>query len=229
MGIPNGSALGKIERRRAVDDVHSAIREAILSRRFPPGMRLNVDELAAQLGVSLTPVRSAIQLLAAEGMVDVHSRSGTYVATLSRRDLAETFDIRCALECLAAEKGAESLTEQQIANARRQLEILKRPVRGDAQRKAHEQANSELHQIVIDASGNRRLAEIYDSLQAHIAMGRLHRKDQSWHSRLAPEQQEHEEIVEAMQKRNPQALSKALRRHIMRAKEVLMESLPAGE
>ena len=113
--------LGKIERRRAVDDVHQAIREAILDRRFPAGMRLNVEELASQLGVSLTPIRSAIQLLAAEGLVDVHSRSGTFVATLTREDLEETFDIRCALECLAAEKAAARLTDEHIEQARKLL------------------------------------------------------------------------------------------------------------
>jgi DNA-binding GntR family transcriptional regulator len=229
MAKRHGVALGKIERRRAVDDVHTAIREAILSRQFPPGMRLNVEELAVQLGVSLTPVRSAIQLLAAEGMVDVHSRSGTYVATLSRRNLAETFDIRCALECLAAEKGAAALTGEQIANARRQLAILGKPIRSEVQRRAHEQANSDLHQIIIEASGNKRLADMYDSLRAHIAMGRLHREDQTWQSRIPQEQQEHEEIVDAMERRNPDALVKALRRHILRAKAVLLESLPAEE
>lgn len=229
METPNGAALGKIERRRAVDDVYAAIRDAILSRRFPPGMRLNVDELAAQLGVSLTPVRSAIQLLAAEGMVDVHSRSGTYVATLSRRDLAETFDIRRALECLAAEEGAAGLTNEQIENALRQLAILKRPIKSDAQRKAHEQANWDLHQIIIEASGNKRLADMYDSLQAHIVMGRLHRRDQTWETRIPQEQEEHEEIVAAMEKRDPQALATALRRHIMRSKAVLLESLPPEE
>lgn len=220
-------ALGKIERRRALDDVHTAIREAILSRRFPPGMRLNVEDLASQLGVSLTPVRSAIQLLSAEGLVDVHSRSGTYVATLSRRYLEETFDIRCALECLAAEKGAEALTDEQISHARRLLSILARAVRSEAQRKAHEQANRDLHQIVIEASGNKRLADMYESLQAHIATGRLHRQDQSWQSRLALEQQEHEEIVEAMEKRDSRALARALRLHILRAKNALIEALPA--
>src|SRR2546430_1079373 len=136
-------SLGKIERRRAVDDVHRAIREAILDRRFPPRMRLNVEELASQLGVSLTPVRSAIQLLAAEGLVDVHSRSGTFVATLTRRDLEETFDIRCALECLAAEKAVEHITDKEIERAHRLLATLLKPVRNDAQRKIHEQANSD--------------------------------------------------------------------------------------
>src|SRR5579862_5634135 len=129
MGNSDGIALGRIERRRAVDDVHQAIREAILDRRFPPQMRLNVEELASQLGVSLTPVRSAIQLLAAEGLVDVHSRSGTFVATLTRRDLEEIFDIRCALECLAAETALQHITEKEIERARKLLAILLKPVR----------------------------------------------------------------------------------------------------
>jgi DNA-binding GntR family transcriptional regulator len=220
-------SLGKIERRRAVDDVHQAIREAILDRRFPPRMRLNVEELASQLGVSLTPVRSAIQLLAAEGLVDVHSRSGSFVATLSRRDLEETFDIRCALECLAAEKAV--FTDKDVERARKLLAILAKPVKNDSQRKQHEQSNSELHEIIIRASGNQRLADMYDSLQAHIAMCRLHRIDESWQSRLPLEQQEHEEIVEAIEKRDNKALAKSLRSHILRAKDALLEHIEAPE
>jgi GntR family transcriptional regulator, rspAB operon transcriptional repressor len=223
MSLSDGMGLVKIERRRAVDDVHQAIREAILDRRFPPGMRLNVEELASQLGVSLTPVRSAIQLLAADGLVDVHSRSGTFVATLTRRDLEETFDIRCALECLAAEKAVELVTDEQIERAQKLLAMLSRPVKTDAHRKAHEQANSELHDIIIRGSGNQRLADMYDSLKAHIAMCRLHRIDENWQSRLPQEQKEHEEILAALEKRDAVALSKALRRHILRAKETLLE------
>ena len=221
----DGISLGKIERRRAVDDVHQAIREAILDRRFPPRMRLNVEELASQLGVSLTPVRSAIQLLAAEGLVDVHSRSGTFVATLSRRDLEEIFDIRCALECLAAETAADRLTAGAVDRARELAAIMRKPVKNDSQRKIHEQANSEFHDIIIRASGNRRLADIYESLQAHIAMCRLHRLDESWQTRLPQEQKEHQEIVEALEKRDAHSLAKALRSHILRAKDALLEHI----
>jgi DNA-binding GntR family transcriptional regulator len=223
----DGIFLGKIERRRAVDDVHQAIREAILDRRFPPRMRLNVEELASQLGVSLTPVRSAIQLLAAEGLVDVHSRSGSFVATLSRRDLEETFDIRCALECLAAEKAV--FTDKDIEQARKVFTTLTKPVKNDTQRKAHEQANSEFHQIIIRASGNQRLADMYESLQAHIAMCRLHRIDESWQSRLPREHHEHQEILEAIEKRDTKALSKALRSHILRAKDALLEHIESPD
>lgn len=229
MNGENGTSLPKLQRRRAVDEVHQAIRQAILQRTFPPGVRLNVEELASQLGVSLTPVRSAIQLLAAEGLVDVHSRSGTYVATLSRRDIEETFDIRCALECLAAESAAARFTDAQIARARELLAILGRPVQNDISRKAHEQANSELHGIIIKASGNRRLEDMYESLQAHIAMTRLHGMDRSWQERLAKEHQEHQEIVSAIETRDAKALASALRWHILRAKEALSHTLPEKE
>ena len=188
-------------------------------------MRLNVEELALQLGVSLTPVRSAIQLLAAEGLVDVHSRSGTFVATISRRELEETFDIRCALECLAAEKAAEQLTDKDIEQARKLYDVMLRLRKTESQRKIHDEANFDLHEIIIRASGNQRLADIYESLQAHIAMCRLHRMDESWHSRLPQEQKEHKEIVEAMEKRDAKALVKALRSHILRAKTALLEHI----
>ena len=228
MGIDAGLALGKIERRRAVDDVHQAIREAILDRRFPPGSRLNVEELASQLGVSLTPVRGAIQLLAAEGLIDVHSRSGTFVATLTRRDLDETFDIRCALECLAGEKAVALIDDAQLDRVRKLINALAKPVKSDTQRKSHEQANSEFHEIIIRAAGNQRLIDMYDSLQAHIAMCRLHRLDEGWQTRLPIEQDEHEAIADALYARDAKAVVKALRNHILRAKENLLTTIDAA-
>ena len=221
--------LGRIERRRAADEVHESLRRAILDRTFKPGARLNVEELASQLGVSLTPVRSAIQLLAAEGLIDVHSRSGTFVAILTRRDLEEIFDIRCALETLAAEHAAVNLTDMQIVRARELLKLLAKPVQTNAARESHERANSELHNMIVDAGGNRRLREMYGSLQAHIAMQQVHHRDSSWQARLPREQQDHERIVEAIEARNPNALSQALREHILRAKQALTAGMGEAE
>jgi DNA-binding GntR family transcriptional regulator len=164
-------------------------------------------------------------LLADEGLVDVHSRSGTFVASLSRRDLEETFDIRCALECLAAEKAAERLTDEQIEHATKLIAVLSRPVRNEVQRKTHEQANRDFHDLLIEASGNHRLADMHESLRAHLTMGRLHRADENWQSRLAVEQKEHEEILDAMSRRDSRALVSSLRRHILRAKEAMLRSM----
>src|SRR5690242_14145878 len=114
MKSARAAVLPKIEQKRAVDEVHQCLRDAILTRQFSPGQRLDMDSIARQLGVSLTPVRGAISLLAADGLVDVQPRSGTYVATVSAKDVEETMDIRCALECLAAEKAVARLTKDDL-------------------------------------------------------------------------------------------------------------------
>src|SRR5438874_8365868 len=140
--------LTKIRRERAVDAVYEALRQAIVSSLMKPGERMNVDELAAKLGVSLTPVRSAIQQLATEGLVEILPRSGTFVASLSIQDVEETFDIRCALECLAAEKAVENISAQELQRMRQLLRSLRKPLRNENDRTAHELDNSELHRII---------------------------------------------------------------------------------
>ena len=215
-----------------MDDVHQAIREAILDRRFPPRMRLNVEELASQLGVSLTPVRHAIQQLATEGLIDIHPRSGTYVAILSAHDIEETFEIRCALECLAAEKALARITEVKVGRLRELLKLLSDPVASESDLKRHEKHNLELHRIIIDSAGNKRLAEMYESLNAHIKIARIHGAEaggNGFSNRLAEEQAEHEAIVDAIESRDTKRVTSAMRKHIYRAKDALIGSLGATD
>src|SRR5579864_8576981 len=97
----------KIQRERAVDSVYQAMRQAIVTCVIKPGELLNVEDLAEKFGVSLTPVRGAIQQLATDGLIEIRPRSGTFVAGLHRQEIDETFKIRCALECLAAEEAVQ--------------------------------------------------------------------------------------------------------------------------
>ena len=217
--------LTKIRRERAVDAVYEALRQAIVSSLMKPGERMNVDELAAKLGVSLTPVRSAIQQLATEGLVEILPRSGTFVASLSIQDVEETFDIRCALECLAGEKAVENISAQELQRMRQLLRSLRKPLRNENDRTAHERDNSELHRIIVQASGNRRLLEMYDALNAHIKIARIHSAEADWPVRMSEEQSEHEEIVAAIENHNCETLGKALRKHINRAKGSLVATL----
>jgi DNA-binding GntR family transcriptional regulator len=193
---------------------------------FKPGERLLVEEIAEQLGVSLTPVRHAMQSLAAEGLIDIRPRSGTYVAQLSARDLSETCDIRCALECLAAEQAIDNVTEAVVEEFREVLAALARPIRSEESRKRHERENARFHTLLIKTSRNRRLADMYRSLNAHLQIARLHQQDTDWAARLLAEQTEHEAIVAALERRDRRALVEAVRRHIMRAKEAMTAGLP---
>lgn len=215
----------KIQRERAVDAVYNALRQAIVNCLMKPGERLNVYELSRKLGVSLTPVRNAIQQLATEGLVEVRPRSGTFVATLTAQDVEETFKIRCALECLAGEDSIRNITPQQTRRLRALLKSLRKQVRNEEDRKAHERDNSELHHIIIQASGNRRLEEIYNALNAHLKIVRIHAGEANWPSRLDEEHLEHEAIVDALESRNAAALRSALRKHIYRAKDAMIQAL----
>ena len=221
--------LPRLQRERAVDAVYQALRQAIVSYQIHPGERLNVEELASRLGVSLTPVRGAIQQLATEGLVEIRPRSGTFVANLSVQDIEETFKIRCALECLAAEEAVRHLGTPDICRLKELLRSLHKPVRNDNDRRQHERDNSELHQILVQASGNRRLIEMYEALNAHIKIARIHAADANWPARLDDEHGEHEAIVAAIERRNTADLCKVLRRHIYRAKDALVAALSARE
>ena len=221
--------FARLERQRAVDAVYDALRQAIVSYLLKPGERLDVDDLAAKLGVSLTPVRGAVQRLASEGLIEVRPRSGTFVASLTVEDLVETFQIRCALECLAVEEAAGKVSTAEVRRLKELLRMMRRPVRDEAERKEHERNNSELHGIFIEASGNRRLKEMYDALNAHIQIARIHASNSDWLARLGEEQAEHEAIVEAVERHDGPAAAKAMRKHVYRAKDALVAALRQAE
>lgn len=226
--------LRRLTRKRATDEVYETLRNAILSRHFLPGVRLQVDEIAASLGVSLTPVRHAIQQLATEGLIEIKPRSGTFVATLSLDDIAATFDVRIALECLAAEKAMDRVRPSDLQKLDEFLEILRTPVSSEEALRKHEKANSDFHMLLIEAAGNRRLTDIYKGLNAHLTIARIHAAErnakagtasaQEIEKRFAVEQAEHEEIVAALRERDLLRMQTAVRGHIGRAKESLMNA-----
>ena len=219
----------KLQRQRAADEVYQALRQAIVGYHIKPGERLDVEELSGKFGVSLTPVRGALQQLATEGLVEIRPRSGTFVASLTAQDVEETFQLRCALECLAAELGIRNIGPQELRRLKELVRSLRKPVVTEDDRKAHERDNSELHQIIVRSCTNRRLQENYDALNAHIKIARIHAADGGWRARLGEEQAEHEAIVAAIAKGDVDGLCKALRKHVYRAKDVLVAALRERE
>ncbi len=222
-------ALTQLRRQRASDEVYESLRRAILSATFSPAERLQVADIAKKLGVSMTPVRAAIQQLASEGLIEIRPRSGTYIVRLSADDVRETSEIRCALECLAGELAAARITDEDLAQFKNLLKAMAAPITSPKARKAHEADNSRFHQKIIECSGNRRLMEIYEDLNAHLHIARLHRQDEEWESRLPLEAAEHEEIVGALEARNPRRTREALQRHILRATDSMLAALAIPE
>lgn len=215
--------LGPLSRRRASDAVYEALRDAILSRVFEPGQRLHVHDLAQRLDVSLTPVKEALGRLAAEELVEIRPRSGTYVTAMSPDTVEETFQIRTALECLAAEAAVVRASDSEIERLRLLFESMGETA--PREQAVHEQRNSEFHRWIVRCSQNRKLISMYESLNAHIQIARIHHAEADWRQRLSVEHREHAAIVAAFEARDAQAAVTALRQHLTRAADSLVRDL----
>ena len=218
--------LERLRTTLANDAVYESLRKAIVGNELKQGQRLDIQAIADQLGVSLTPVRNAVQQLSAEGLIDILPRKGTFVARLSLEHLCETFDIRMALESLAAELAVERITGAELARLDALLEKMSRPLDSDDARCSHERANAEFHQVIFEAAGNKLLTEMHAQLDTHLQIARIHREEKDTAlPRYDLEQREHGAIVSAMRSRQRDAAVAAVRAHIGRAKASLIQSL----
>jgi DNA-binding GntR family transcriptional regulator len=221
--------LTRIDRRRISDDVYDQIRRAILERQFVPGERLSIPELAARFDVSQMPVRQAIGRLSDEGLVDVRPRSGTFVAQVDARDIEETFEIRRALERLAAETATTNATPKDIEKLTELVDQMDTVGSENLDPEGHDRLNSDFHRRIIRLSGNQKLYEMYEQLNAHLKIARIHMSSNDWPSRVEREQAEHREIVAALRHGNSKALADALSRHITRSREALVADIRKSE
>ena len=208
---------------RITDAVYRMLKSQILSQALAPGQRLHIDEIAANLGISRTPVKDALNTLAAEGLVKIVPRRGTFVAELSVETIAEVFDLRRALELLAAESLVTRVTEAEIAQLEALLTALDRCPKNDVEE--HMRRNMAFHRKFIELAGNRKLLEVYDSLNVHIQIARIHARVKNWQQRAQQEQKEHHAILKALKSRDMKQLAAAVNDHIRRAKQSLLEDM----
>jgi DNA-binding GntR family transcriptional regulator len=209
--------------QRLTDAAYRILKAQILSQAFAPGQRLRVDDLAARLGMSRTPVKDALNALAAEGLVDIVPRRGTFVAGLSAETIAEVFELRRALELLAAESLVARVTDEEIAELKELLAALDDSAQDDADE--HMRRNMAFHRAFVRMAGNRKLLEVYESLNVHIQIARIHARWQNWQQRRPQEREEHQAILQALETRDAASLAAAVDAHIRRAKRSLVDDL----
>lgn len=200
--------------------VFEAIREAIIDGTLAPGERLMEAQLAEDLGVSRTPVREAIRQLELAGFVVMIPRRGAYVADISLKDVAEVFEIRGALEALAASLAAERASDEEIEQLERLLaEIAKAVEEKDAARLV--ELDTRFHDLLYKASRNERLGQILSSLREQIQRFRTQTLSNPARMRVALE--EHRSLVEALAARDAEAAARCAAQHIESAENSLME------
>jgi DNA-binding GntR family transcriptional regulator len=168
-----------LELRSLQQQIHDRLLGRILRGELEPGERISPPEIAAGLGVSITPVRDAVNQMAAEGLVTVTPRRGTIVSPVSVRDIEELYEIRLMIEPQAAELAAERASLAEIARMQELAEQLEHdpPAAAgeidDLETYLQEIAlDAELHATVVRAARNLRLNALYDGLRTHVLIAR---------------------------------------------------------
>lgn len=201
-----------------VEEVLRIIRGDIMSLRIPPDTRISIDSYARELGVSQTPIREALSMLEAMGLVTKRHYVGYCSAPqLSRKQLDELYEVRLLLEPYAARRAAERIDEDMLAMLRRQLVAMRSETAAESYDR-FAQLDSELHDMIAAGSGNDIIQEALSRLHAHFHIFRLRS-----HSEVAREARlEHEALIEALSRRDPQASEQAMRAHVEKSYERLM-------
>lgn len=200
--------------------VFEHLREAIIGGNLRPGERLMEMQLAEEMGVSRTPVREAIRKLELEGLVIMVPRRGAYVSDLSIKDVAETYEIRAALEALAAGLAAERITADESEELERILVSIGQCIANNDLERSIE-LDEQFHNVLYRASKNERLVQIINNLREQIQ--RFRATSLGTPGRLEAVFSEHTKIAEAISDRNAALAERLAMEHIENAENALLE------
>ncbi|KAF0173282.1 MAG: Transcriptional regulator GntR family protein [Rhodobacteraceae bacterium] len=191
--------------------VYQTLRQAILSLAYKPGEILRKPEICQQLGVSRSPVSDAVARLAAEGLVDVVPQAGTYVARFSMVEIREGAFLREAIELQAIELVAEKITEDQLVQLRRNITV-QAALLADGDSAGFHQLDGEMHELIRNFTGYRKLSTVADTAWAHV--NRARQLLLPIEGRGEATLEEHRAILLALEAHDPAAARVALRHHL---------------
>ena len=206
------------------DVVFQTLREAILRGELKPGERLMELQLAAQLGVSRTPIREAIRMLEQEGLAVTVPRKGAEVAKMTLKGMEDVLEIREALDILACQLACDRITEELLVA----LEEKKKAFEASLETKDVKviaDADISFHDVIYDATGNPKLIALLNNLREQIYRYRVEylKKVENYPILI----QEHDDIYQALVKHHREDATEAIRVHVknqaIAVKEVIIK------
>jgi len=204
------------------DRAYLEIKEWIIHYKLKPGVQLRIDELSTALGMSQTPVREALSKLEHEHLADRHPQKGFVVRALKLKDVSDIYDLRMALEVVAAEEAAtrmEDADRKRLAHLLEEVDILIK--RGEkAQVLALEQ---EFHMRIAEATGNWLLTEIMRSVFDRIWM--IQNVNILTSSDLTLAHKQHIDLYHALEKANPVKSAALMKKHLKFTKKFILSRL----
>lgn len=194
--------------RALYQDVAERLRQQIFTRQLEPGCWIDELKLCAEYGISRTPLREALKVLAVEGLVTMKVRRGAYVTEMSRIDVAQVYHLMALLECDAVGEVARHATDAQLTELKALHERLEKHAR---QRDAFFATNEQFHLRLLEIAGNRWRTQIVTDLRKVMKLNRHHSLFKQ--GRLADSLAEHRALMQALQTRDASRATQLMQAH----------------
>jgi DNA-binding GntR family transcriptional regulator len=219
---------GRLEAVVAAPSLHGEIltklRDYIAENNLPEGARIPERQLCEMFGISRTPVREALKVLASEGLVKLLPNRGSRVRSLSEQDICDLFDLMGGLEALAGRLACERITDEEVADIERLHHemyafYLRRDLNG------YFKVNRQIHERIVAAARNPTLSGTYASHAGRLRGARFSPSSVSDQDRLSAPMREHEAILDALRRRAGAELSDILFLHLRHKRMAVLSQL----
>jgi len=211
-----------IPRRSLHDELATQLRDLLMRGELKAGDKISEQALCQRFGVSRTPLREALKVLANEGLIILLPNRGASVARISPGEIDELFPIMGAMEALAGETACARITDAGIAAIEVMHEEMLDHYRG-RNAAGYLQVNRKIHEAIFEAAGNRELTQFYQTLMVRIHAVRFvaQKSPERWREAV----EDHERMIAALKARDGERLGAVLKEHLRHKAAMVHESL----
>jgi len=210
------------------EEIFDALHRQIIAGKYSPGDWLRQEDIASQMGVSMTPVREALDLLVAAGLAERVPYRGVRVREMSTQDIVEAYGLRLVLEALTAREAALHITPEQISGLEKIMDEMKKHVKLN-EMPQERQLSREFHSLIAEASGNNLLIKLYDvvtnAFPDWLLYEAVFRKPELLANSVTQTYEEHTAIVDALIKGDVDKATQSSIEHVLDSGKWLEEYL----
>jgi DNA-binding GntR family transcriptional regulator len=206
------------------DLIIQQLRAEIVSGQIPPGVKLSEARLAERFGVSRMPVRDALKELESAGFVTIEQRRGTFVRGMSRSEILDLYEVREAVEGMAARLCAHRANNDLLTKLDEAIETMSRQVKV-LDMDGYSVTDQRFHELILSGASNERLSDHYRLLVQHLHRGLLSSIVTRRAGRMERSLAEHVEIMRALHAHDPRGAEDAMRNHVQRGRLELQDEV----
>ncbi|EAV40482.1 DNA-binding GntR family transcriptional regulator [Labrenzia sp. MBR-25] len=220
------ATVTSLRRKSLHEELAESLRELIVSGELKPGEKVPEKDLCEMFSVSRTPLREALKVMAADGLVYLEPNRGAWVTPITVEDIEEVFPVMGALEALSGELACQNITDAEIAHVRSLHEKMVREYEaGNLADYFH--INQEIHEAILAAARNKTLSTQYMSLATRVRRARYVANMTAERWKQATE--EHELILNCLEARDGARLAEILKDHLKNKLETVKDWLISQE